>query len=439
MVRVRTVSQMCACPQSTDWAGRQTPQGNILKQQLSSTSRTAAPGEVIYSEGYVGNSAIYVIADGKVEISTQSEEKKVVLVTLGKGEIFGESALLQSEPRGSTAKALTFCRLSVIEVSVVEGELERVSPLLRHLVRTMIRRGKRKDDLLATYTHADFLPGVLSYAHVLALMAGAENRDGRMRQAQAEEVSVPLPEVIKKCRAIAGHSRLHVMAMLKRMEKLNLVTLEAGRSDYLGKSSTQYADDGAAGRQVVTFDPARITDRAQQVADHDLDLAITGELELIELADLEALIGVEKQLILKKLSHGEIAEDIFAFRKTKVLNYIEENGVAYFSKRKIRAVSELESLSDLDLIDQRTLFDAVSAFDAYDLAKLLTAMVDRSIADRLLSVMTQARQNEISWVMRRDIKVDPLEIQDIEQRFIELIKAIKSPSVNSLAPAAGQN
>jgi CRP-like cAMP-binding protein len=430
---------MCACPQSTDWAGRQTPQGNILKQQLSSTSRTAAPGEVIYSEGYVGNSAIYVIADGKVEISTQSEEKKVVLVTLGKGEIFGESALLQSEPRGSTAKALTFCRLSVIEVSVVEGELERVSPLLRHLVRTMIRRGKRKDDLLATYTHADFLPGVLSYAHVLALMAGAENRDGRMRQAQAEEVSVPLPEVIKKCRAIAGHSRLHVMAMLKRMEKLNLVTLEAGRSDYLGKSSTQYADDGAAGRQVVTFDPARITDRAQQVADHDLDLAITGELELIELADLEALIGVEKQLILKKLSHGEIAEDIFAFRKTKVLNYIEENGVAYFSKRKIRAVSELESLSDLDLIDQRTLFDAVSAFDAYDLAKLLTAMVDRSIADRLLSVMTQARQNEISWVMRRDIKVDPLEIQDIEQRFIELIKAIKSPSVNSLAPAAGQN
>src|SRR5260370_3619420 len=147
MVRVRTVSQMCACPQSTDCAGRHTPQGNILKQQLSSTSRTAAPGEVIYSEGYVGNSAIYVIADGKVEISTQSEEKKVVLVTLGKGEIFGESALLQSEPRGSTAKALTFCRLSVIEVSVVEDELERVSPLVRHLVRTMIRLGKRQEIL----------------------------------------------------------------------------------------------------------------------------------------------------------------------------------------------------------------------------------------------------------------------------------------------------
>jgi hypothetical protein len=170
------------------------------------------------------------------------------------------------------------------------------------------------------------------------------------------------------------------------------------------------------------------------VADHDLDIAITGELELIELSDLEALIGVERQLILKKLSHSEIAEDIFAFRKTKVLNYIEENGTAYFSKRKIRAASELESLADLEFIDQRTLFDAVSAFDTYDLAKLLTAMADHSIADRLLSVMTQARQNEISWIMRRDVKIDPLEIPEIEQRFIDLVKSVKSPSMSASVP-----
>ncbi|MGF6531800.1 MULTISPECIES: Crp/Fnr family transcriptional regulator [Paraburkholderia] len=403
-----------------------------MNQQQSSRSRTAAPGEVIFSEGYVGTSALYVIADGKVEISTQCDEKRVILATLGKGEIFGESALLPSEPRGSTAKALTFCRLTVIETSVVEEEMERVSPLLRHLVRTMIRRTRRKDELLATYTHADFLPGVLSYAHVLALMAGADTQS-RARRAPGEEVSVPLAEVIRKCRAIAGHSRLHVMAMLKRMEKLNLVSFDAGRPEYIGKGGVA-SEDGAAGRHMVSFDPIRLIERAQQVADHELDLAITGELELIELSDLEALIGVEKQLILKKLSHSEIAEDIFAFRKSKVLNYVEEHGTAYFSKRKIRTPSQLESLGDLEFVDQRTLFDAVSAFDTYDLAKLLATMTDQTIADRLLSVMTQARQNEISWIMRRDIKIDPLEIPDIEQRFIELVKSIKSPSVNPSVP-----
>jgi CRP-like cAMP-binding protein len=41
-------------------------------------SRTAAPGEVIYSEGCAGDRLLFVIADGKIEISTRGEEKRVV-------------------------------------------------------------------------------------------------------------------------------------------------------------------------------------------------------------------------------------------------------------------------------------------------------------------------------------------------------------------------
>jgi CRP-like cAMP-binding protein len=412
---------------------------SILNQQRSPWSRTAAPGEVIYSEGFAGDAVIYVITDGKVEISTQCDEKKVILATLSKGEFFGEAALLPPEPRAHTAKALTFCQLTVIAANVVEDELERVSPLLRHIVRTMIRRVKKKDDVLATNTHADFLPGVVSYAHVLALMAGtesAERFDGRMRRTQGEEFSVPLSEVIKKCHAIAGHSRPHVMAMLKRMEKLNLVTLEPGRSERVSSVSARYsAQDGATSRQLVTFDPVRITERAQQVADHDLDLSISSELELIELGDLEALIGVEKKLILNKLSHAEIAEDLFAFRKSRVLNYVEEKGVSYFSRRSARSSSELKSLDDLEFVDPRTLFEAVSAFDTYDLAKLLSALTGQPIAERLLAVMTEARNKEVSWVMRREIKIEPLEIADIEDRFVETVRTIKS-SATQVASAS---
>jgi hypothetical protein len=170
----------------------------------------------------------------------------------------------------------------------------------------------------------------------------------------------------------------------------------------------------------------RIIERAQRVGDHDLDISIASELELIELSDLEALIGVERQLILDKLSRAEIAEDIFAFRRTKVLTYIEKNGVAYFSKKKARPANELESLTDLDLVDDRTLFDAVSAFDTYDLAKLLSSATDHTVSERLLSVMTKARQSETSWIMRRDLVINPLEIQDIEERFIQLVKSIKA-------------
>lgn len=404
-----------------------------MNQQRTSWTRTAAPGEVIYSEGFAGEAVLYVITEGKVELSTRCDDKKVVLATVAKGEFFGEAVLLQAEPRAHTAKALSFCQLTVVHASMVEEELERASPLLRHIVRTTIRRGRKKDDLLATYTHADFLPGVVSYAHVLALMANVDNADsmdGRMRRGQSDEVAVPLPEVIKKCRAIAGHSRPHVMTMLGRMEKLNLVSLGTGRAEHLSGNS-RFGGDAASNRQVVTFDPVRITERAQQVADQDLDIAINSELELIELADLEALVGVERKMLLNKLSHDEIAEDVFAFRKTKVLHYVEEKGVSYFAKRA--RSGDVKSLEDLEFVDHRTLFDAVSATDTYDLAKLAASVGDQAIVEKLFSVMTEARKNEVSWVMRRDLKVDPAEVDDIEHRFLQSIRDLKAAM--SQAPA----
>ncbi|MCO1359006.1 cyclic nucleotide-binding domain-containing protein [Burkholderia multivorans] len=407
-----------------------------------SWTRTAAPGEIIYAEGYAGEPVIFLIADGKVELSTRCDDQRVVLATLGRGEFFGEAALLAVEPRAHTAKALSFCQLTVVPTSVLDEEIERVSALLRHIVRTSIRRVKRKDDQLATYTHADFMPGVLSYAHVLALMGDGTARETgdtwarRPLHVQAEQASVPLVDVIRKCRAIAGHSRPHVMAMLRRMEKLNLVTIEAASVEAGGVALEHSASADA--RQVVTFDAARIVDRAQQVADHDLDLSINSELELIELADLESLIGVDRKLLLNKLAHGEIADDVFAFRKSKVLSFVERKGVAYFSRRDARRSADVRALEDLVWVDQRTLFEIVSAFDTYDLAKLIANVGDRAVADRLFSVMTEVRRNEVSWVMRRDLKVDPVEVDDIERRLLDAVRAAKAPAAGAVpTPESG--
>ncbi|ABX18671.1 cyclic nucleotide-binding domain-containing protein [Burkholderia multivorans] len=407
-----------------------------------SWTRTAAPGEIIYAEGYAGEPVIFLIADGKVELSTRCDDQRVVLATLGRGEFFGEAALLAVEPRAHTAKALSFCQLTVVPTSVLDEEIERVSALLRHIVRTSIRRVKRKDDQLATYTHADFMPGVLSYAHVLALMGDGTARETgdtwarRPLHVQAEQAAVPLVDVIRKCRAIAGHSRPHVMAMLRRMEKLNLVTIEAASVEAGGVALEHSASADA--RQVVTFDAARIVDRAQQVADHDLDLSINSELELIELADLESLIGVDRKLLLNKLAHGEIADDVFAFRKSKVLSFVERKGVAYFSRRDARRAADVRALEDLVWVDQRTLFEIVSAFDTYDLAKLIANVDDRAVADRLFSVMTEVRRNEVSWVMRRDLKVDPVEVDDIERRLLDAVRAAKAPAAGAVpTPESG--
>ncbi|WP_230949122.1 hypothetical protein [Burkholderia territorii] len=47
-----------------------------------SWTRTAAPGEIIYSEGFAGEPVIFLIADGRGELSTRCEDQRVVVATL---------------------------------------------------------------------------------------------------------------------------------------------------------------------------------------------------------------------------------------------------------------------------------------------------------------------------------------------------------------------
>jgi len=386
-------------------ATKATIAGGTLHQENAQLFRAVAPGEVVYSEGYAGNACIYVIAEGKVEISTKCDERRVVLAILGKDECFGECALLRSEPRGSTARALSFCRLIIIDPTTVEVELERVSPLLRHLMRSLIRRNKRVDELLPAHTNADLWHGIVSYANLLSLIARAESHDARCGP-NSENVSIPFVDAFKQCQAIIGHPRMHIMAMLKRMETLNLIAFETARGDF-GDDVASSAVDASAERQVVVFDPVRIIESAQRVADHSLGVSIVSELEQAGLTNLDALIGIERQLLLDKLSRGD-------------------NGALTISKKPPRSTNEYESLADIEFIDDRTLFDTVSAFDPSDLAKMLVSATDRAVSERLLWVMTKARQHEVSRIIRSNPVIDPIEIQDISRRFLRMLKSIKT-------------
>ena len=84
-----------------------------MAQQQALPLRTASPGEIIFSEGAMGNPLMYVIKEGSVEISITRGERKVVLSTLERGQFFGEMALLSTEPRSATAKALSYCEFQV--------------------------------------------------------------------------------------------------------------------------------------------------------------------------------------------------------------------------------------------------------------------------------------------------------------------------------------
>jgi len=125
-------------------------------------------GEEIFAEGSVGG-LMYVILEGEVEIlkATHAGSNKV-LSTLGKGEFFGEMALLDDKPRSASAVAKTDSRLLAMNESVLDTYIltspDFASKMIRNLVQRLRGANKLIEQALAGNTAKVVLDGLAEYA-----------------------------------------------------------------------------------------------------------------------------------------------------------------------------------------------------------------------------------------------------------------------------------
>ena len=79
------------------------------------TTKHVARGETIFMKGDAGAS-LFAVCSGTVEVLVPSAEgKNAVMNLINAGEIFGEIALLDGQPRTADALAFTDCTLMVLE------------------------------------------------------------------------------------------------------------------------------------------------------------------------------------------------------------------------------------------------------------------------------------------------------------------------------------
>jgi NADH:quinone reductase (non-electrogenic) len=71
------------------------------------------PGDIIFHQGDLGDSA-YVIEEGECEACREHKDEQEVLATLGRGEYFGEMALLSDRTRNATIRARTAMNILII-------------------------------------------------------------------------------------------------------------------------------------------------------------------------------------------------------------------------------------------------------------------------------------------------------------------------------------
>ena len=98
-----------------------------------------AAGEQIFKEGDAGDCA-YLIEKGAVEVIATDQGSERLIRLMGKGEMFGEVALIDHQPRTATVRAAEKTVLIPIRRKLVEALLEKGDPILSHLLLVILER-----------------------------------------------------------------------------------------------------------------------------------------------------------------------------------------------------------------------------------------------------------------------------------------------------------
>lgn len=96
------------------------------------------PGTVIIEEGSQSNE-MYAVIDGEFTVTKRSGDKDVPLARLGKGDVFGEIALLDRAPRSAAVTASAASHLIRIPADAFEKLLSNAQ-VVRQMLRTVTSR-----------------------------------------------------------------------------------------------------------------------------------------------------------------------------------------------------------------------------------------------------------------------------------------------------------
>lgn len=105
-------------------------------------SRAYRSGERLFEKGDEGDSA-YIILNGEVSVLVPSDGGEQVVAVLGKGEIFGELAVLCEQPRSTAIAARTDLEVLRLDRNMLLNLIREFPDISLELVRILGRRLER--------------------------------------------------------------------------------------------------------------------------------------------------------------------------------------------------------------------------------------------------------------------------------------------------------
>jgi len=101
--------------------------------------KTFQPGGTIFLEGEPADNA-YLIEEGQVELTKRKDNDVVVIGLVGRGEMIGEMALIDSALRSLSARCSEKTTVIVVPEEEFISRLDIVDPVIRRVLHLLIDR-----------------------------------------------------------------------------------------------------------------------------------------------------------------------------------------------------------------------------------------------------------------------------------------------------------
>ncbi len=188
--------------------------------------RAYPAGTRVFHEGDASDSC-YVVRRGELRVTREHRSgRAIALATLRPGELFGELAMLDGEPRSASVETVTEVDLVAIAAADMRGLLAKNPEISLKLVSALTRQLRKTNERVASQSFQTVpgrVAGVLS--QLAADIAPADGSDAvtiRMRQIDLAQ--------------LAGTSRESVSRFLAILERAGVVAVGRGRVTVLEPS-----------------------------------------------------------------------------------------------------------------------------------------------------------------------------------------------------------
>lgn len=378
-------------------------------------------GQVIYKAGQSSNEA-YIIKQGAVGLYRLSGNKRVSLGMLRPGQIFGEMGVITEEKRTASAEALEYTEVIVLDQTLLHTLLLKSPRPIQIIASYLVERVRSINAMVMDRPSGNTFASTCSVI-LLAWRAAAKVTP------KNEATQISTVELSKTIKDILLISQLEIDAIFEKLEKVHIIDIVDIKGTYYRKDpllgTMKKSSDYVKERLLSIPDTDRFARVAKNMAKDHQDDCCT-EMEFIDLDDFASEVQADPQVILRKISYGEIPENIFFFHKNSALEFAAKKGPDFFqrAKRPRLKVEDLQTVEDIVSVDNATLEEALSKLGFYKVS-VLAAMAGEDARKKIFTNLSKKISTVVKDEMERMGEPDPGEASDVEDEFISCIRTMK--------------